>query len=131
MMFRTIGHGRSLEEGRITREDLDCYLALLRDTDTARNELAMGRALFSRTGALHDGIRLADAVLDSIRAPTYFLWGENDPFGGAETARGLVDRIAGAELELMVGGGHAPWLDDLDRAALTVRRFLGRDDGPR
>jgi hypothetical protein len=28
-----------------------------------------------------------EALLAKIKAPTYFFWGENDPAGGADTAR--------------------------------------------
>lgn len=128
MMFRRIGHGPSLEAGRITREDLDAYLALLRDTDTLRNELAAGRVFVSPLRGL-DHLLLPDEILAKIRTPTYFLWGENDPFGDADTARRLVQRMPDAELELMPGAGHAPWLDDLDQCVQVVSRFLGR--GPR
>ena len=40
MLFRRLGHGPKLKDGRITQEDLDCYLAMLRYTDTMRNEIA-------------------------------------------------------------------------------------------
>ena len=35
---------------------------------------------------------IGDEVLSSIRVPTHFLWGENDPFGGPETAKQLVPK---------------------------------------
>jgi len=130
MAFRRIGHDGSLDAGRITPADLDCYLALLRHTDTMRNELALGRALISPLRGL-DRIHLTDATLASIRTPTLFLWGENDPFGGATTARSLVRRIPTAELELLAGAGHAPWLDDLERCVGATAAFLGLRPGDR
>jgi len=126
MMFRQIGHGQSLKTGRITQEMVDWWLALLRYTDTTRNELAMGRAFFSPLGGFDRRIALSDSMLGRIQTPTCFLWGEKDPFGGADTARQLVNRIANAELELLPGAGHAPWLDNLDHAAKMITRFLGR-----
>ena len=123
MTFRRIGHGPSLDDGRITPQDLDCYLALLRDTDTMRNELAMGRALVSPSRGLHR-LNLGDDTLALIHTPTLFIWGTSDPFGGADSARRLVQRMPNAELELMPGAGHAPWLDDLDHCATATRRFL-------
>ncbi len=75
MMLRRIGHGPSLEAGRISWEDIDWYLALLRDTDTLRNELAMGRILMSPLRGL-DPLLLPDSILAKIRTPTYFLWGK-------------------------------------------------------
>jgi len=40
---------------------------------------------------------LSDEVLTKVTAPTYFVWGGNDPFGNAETARQLVARMPDAE----------------------------------
>ena len=121
--FRRIGHGPSLEDGRITREDIECYLALLRETDTLRNELAFARAFVSPLHGLRD-IVLTDELLAAIDAPTLFVWGGRDPFGGEETARGLVARIPGSRLELMPSAGHAPWLDDLESCARSTSAFL-------
>jgi pimeloyl-ACP methyl ester carboxylesterase len=123
MTFRRIGHGPSLDRGQITALDVSTYLALLRDTDTMRNELAMGRALVSPIRGLTD-VRLDDGVLGRVTAPTLFLWGERDPFGGVETAREVVERMPNAELDMVAGAGHAPWLDDLERCVGRAATFL-------
>jgi hypothetical protein len=44
-MFRRIGLRQALDAGRVPQEVLDCYLALLRDTATMRNELRAGLRL--------------------------------------------------------------------------------------
>jgi 2-hydroxy-6-oxonona-2,4-dienedioate hydrolase len=129
-VFRALGDGPALDDGRITPEDIACYLALVRDTDTMRNELAMGRALIRPIGGL-DRIRLPDQVLESIRTPTCLLWGEKDPFGGAEIARRLAARLPNVALELISGAGHAPWLDDVDHCAAATRAFLTVSSEPR
>jgi 2-hydroxy-6-oxonona-2,4-dienedioate hydrolase len=118
-LFRRIGSGRSLDEGRITQIDVDWFLALLRYTDTKRNERAMLRRVRSPNRLV-----LPDSMLGKMATPTSFLWGENDPFGGADTARRLIDRMPNAELEMLPGAGHAPWLDDPDHCAKTISRFL-------
>ncbi len=51
-IFRTVGHGPSLGAGRITRSDLNAYLALLRHTDTLPNELILSRSTVSPLGGL-------------------------------------------------------------------------------
>ena len=61
VIFRGLGHGPSLADGRITAADIDAYLALLRYTDTQRNELAMGRALLSPIRGMRDFL-LPDAL---------------------------------------------------------------------
>ena len=124
LLFRSLGHGPSLDAGRITREDLDCYLALLRNTDTMRNELALGRVVISpRRGP--DPLLLPEGILRMMRTPTLFLWGERDPFGGAAVARRIVASLPNAELELLPGAGHAPWLDALQHCADAASAFLG------
>jgi 2-hydroxy-6-oxonona-2,4-dienedioate hydrolase len=121
-VFRGLGHGAALADGRITPEDIACILALYRHTDTMRNELAMGRALIAPSGRLR--MAFPDELLASIRAPTYLLWGERDPFGGAAVARAVAERLPDATLELLPGAGHAPWLDDLDRCVEVAGSFL-------
>lgn len=123
MTFRRIGHGPSLNDGRITSLDVSTYLALLRHTDTMRNELAMGRALVSPLRGL-TGVRLDDAVLARVTAPTLFVWGGRDPFGGESTAREVVRRMPNATLNLLPTAGHAPWLDDLDACVRATAGFL-------
>ena len=124
LLFRSLGHGPSLDAGRITREDLDCYLALLRNTDTMRNELALGHVVISpRRGP--DPLLLPEGILRMMRTPTLFLWGERDPFGGAAVARRVVASLPNAELELLPGAGHAPWLDALQHCADAASAFLG------
>lgn len=73
---------------------------------------------------MNDSLLLPDSLLASIRTPIYFLWGEDDPNGGGDVARAFVPRIPGAELELMPGVGHAPWMDDPDHVAKVATRFL-------
>jgi pimeloyl-ACP methyl ester carboxylesterase len=77
--------------------------------------------LFSR-------IRLGDALTASelrrLQSPISFFWGEADTFGNASVARALVATLPNARLELVLGGGHLPWLDAPDRAAAHVRGAL-------
>lgn len=124
-IFRTVGHGPSLDAGRITRSDIHAYLALLRYTDTLRNELVLSRSTVSPFRGF-DPRLLPAALLASIRTPTRFIWGGHDPFGGPEIARALVALVPNAELELLPDAGHAPWLDELDRCAASVAEFLSR-----
>jgi pimeloyl-ACP methyl ester carboxylesterase len=129
MLFRRLGHSAKLEDGRITQADLDCYLALLRHTDTMRNEIGPARALISPIRGL-DRLLLTDELLGSVTSPTIFIWGGQDVFGGGDTARELVARIPGAELDLMPEAGHSPWLDDLEYCASAVTGFLSGVERP-
>jgi pimeloyl-ACP methyl ester carboxylesterase len=101
---------------------VDWYLALLRDTDTMRNELSAGPRFPLR--AMDDRLLLPASLLAGIHTPVRFLWGEEDPFGGADIAQQFVELLPDAELELLPGAGHAVWIDDPDHAATTTNRFL-------
>jgi len=56
--------------------------------------------------------------------PVLFLWGEDDPNGGATVARSFAPRLPNAELVLVAGAQHAPWLDDLATCVAHTRTFL-------
>jgi pimeloyl-ACP methyl ester carboxylesterase len=90
-----------------------------------RNELRAGPRLIFPFRGLDERVLLPAELLAKIHTPVYFLWGEEDPFGGADLARRFVTQLPNAELELVAGAGHAVWIDDPDHAATTSRRFLG------
>jgi pimeloyl-ACP methyl ester carboxylesterase len=123
-MLRNIGLKNALESGAFSREALDWYVSLLRDTPTLRNDLKSGPPPVSFRGAANRQVLLPPDLLTAVRAPVHFVWGEDDVFGGAEIARAFVPRISGATLDLMSGTGHAPWMDDLDRAVAAAETFL-------
>lgn len=124
-MFKQIGLRQAMEANRVPHEVIACYLALLRDTDTMRNEIRTGPRLIRLRGGMDKNVLLPSSLLNSIRIPTFFLWGAEDLFGGADVAREFVGQIPGAELELMPGG-HAVWMDDADYVATAVGKFLTR-----
>ena len=126
-MLRQVGLRRAIDTGRFSSEELAWFHALLRDTDTMGNEVRSNRYLSLRHG-LFGGLIVPDEVLASIRNPLLFLWGEDDPFGGAPIARQLVARIPGSQLEMIADAGHAVWVDELDHVAAAITRFLGRPD---
>lgn len=103
----------------------DWYLALHRHTDTMRNEMQLICQGATRRG-WDPAMGLPDELLSRVTAPTYFLWGADDTFGGEEVARRLVDAMPDAVLEMLPDAGHLPWLDDPTRAASVVRGFCGR-----
>lgn len=124
MMFRGIGHAGSLKSGKITPGDVRWLRALLRDTDTLRNEFAMAFLMMSPRRGLKDAALLSDDLLSRVTAPVSLIWGGNDPFGGESVAKDFVRRLPTAELELLAGAGHAPWLDEPERCSKATDRFL-------
>lgn len=124
-MFRQIGLREALDAGLISDEVVDSYLALLRDTDTMRQEL---RARYiSPLRGLDERLVLPATVLGTIRTPVLFLWGEGDPFGDEHVARSVTGLIPGAQLQMIRDAGHAVWMDVPDRAADTLRTFFTAD----
>jgi 2-hydroxy-6-oxonona-2,4-dienedioate hydrolase len=120
-IMRQLGHGKSLAANRISQSFFDWYIELQRHTDTNRNDGEMiGRVLSERAG-----LTLTDELLAKIRVPTIFLWGEDDTFGDLEVACYLAGRMPDARVVSLPGAGHLPWLDDPERAARAVSRFLG------
>jgi 2-hydroxy-6-oxonona-2,4-dienedioate hydrolase len=126
MIFRQIGHGKSLDAGRIPTVFLDWYHAMQRHTDTMANEARMIRSLASVRAGWHPALSLDEDLLGRITTPTYYFWGADDPFGGLDVARQLVASMPAAELEMVPDAGHLPWLDDPARAAVAVASFLQR-----
>jgi pimeloyl-ACP methyl ester carboxylesterase len=122
-MLAQIGLRQALDAGRLSQEGVDWFGALLRHTNTMRNDIDASPILHGLRG-VNDSILLDDELLGRIRAPTQFVWGEEDPFGGADVASRFVAKVPGAQLELIAGGGHAVWLDDPDGVAEGAQRFL-------
>jgi pimeloyl-ACP methyl ester carboxylesterase len=123
-IFRGIGLGRALDEGRISDEAIAAYAALLRHTSTLRNDLALGRLFLSPVRGLDPRLALSPANRGRIGAPALFLWGDVDPFGGADVARSFVEPFADARLEIVPDAGHATWMDDPSGTAGAVAAFL-------
>jgi pimeloyl-ACP methyl ester carboxylesterase len=122
MIMRQLGLGPAIADGRVSTEMRDWFLSLLRDTRTMRNETNLPRAIL-KTGGRNPEM-LPVSLVENVRCPVRFVWGGNDPFGGAEVAEPFIAGFPNAELELWPEASHAPWFDDADRAAATVTDFL-------
>ena len=81
-----VGHGASLAAGRITDSYIEWHVAMSRDSDWARHERDMVRAIVKRDG-LVDGLIPLPEELASIRHPVLMV------FGTADSAR-LRRRVA-------------------------------------
>ena len=130
-MLRQVGLRRAIDSGRMGDAAIDWYHSLLRDTPTMRGEMATaGGTAMRPIKGLDPGLLLDDELLARITAPTLFLWGDDDVFGGATTARRFAAGVPGAELRLLPGFGHAPWMDDAEAVAEPLRAFLAGSPTP-
>lgn len=127
MIMRRIGHGASLDAGRMPQAFVDWYLALQRHTDTMVNDGDLIGRLIPRG----DEVRLSDDLLRRVTVPTLFWWGADDTFGGEAVARRFVTTMPQAEFTMVPEAGHLPWLDDPEGAAAATLDFLGVGVGHR
>jgi pimeloyl-ACP methyl ester carboxylesterase len=71
--------------------------------------------------------RTMAAALDSLQVPVLVIWGERDPWWGAEVLEAYTARLPGARIERLAEASHWPWLDDPAAIGL-VTSFLGVPD---
>jgi pimeloyl-ACP methyl ester carboxylesterase len=122
-MLKQIGLRRAVESGTFGPVEMAWFLSLLRDTDTMRNEIDAAPRMVTMRG-FSDETLLPPSLLAQVTSATYFLWGEEDPMGGADIASGFASHVPNSRLELMAQAGHAPWMDDPDHVAERVAAFL-------
>jgi pimeloyl-ACP methyl ester carboxylesterase len=123
-LLSQIGLKRAINTGAFTSEMLDWTVSLMRDTNTLANDLRASPRIVTPIKGLNRQVLLTDDLLARISMPTLFLWGDEDPNGGAKVARTFVPRLPNAELEIISEAGHAPWIDDLARCTSKTREFL-------
>jgi len=124
LIMKQLGLGRALENGRVSDELINWFLALLRYTDTMANELRASPKIITPIGGINTGMVLSAQLLAQIAAPTLLIWGGEDPMGGEEVARRFAAMIDNATVEMLPLAGHAPWIDDPQRCASLVGEFL-------
>ncbi len=125
-ILRQLGHGASLDAGRMPRSLTDWHMELQRHTDTMKND---GETIGSlaRGARINPGLTLSEDLLGSVKTPTLYPWGSDDGFGGENVARNLERLIPEARLEMIPGSGHLPWLDFPTEIGAPTRAFL--DEG--
>jgi 2-hydroxy-6-oxonona-2,4-dienedioate hydrolase len=126
-IFRAIGSGEAIADGRMSGEAIDAYVALLRWTPTLRNDRSLGRLFFSAGHGLDERILLTDEERRRVATPTAFLWGGRDAFGDEAIAREFVAPFPSATLRVVPAAGHALWVDDLALAGRFIREALARE----
>jgi pimeloyl-ACP methyl ester carboxylesterase len=126
-IMRQIGHGKSLDSGRIPQEFMDWYLGLQCHTDTMEHDGNLIGMAASFRGGFDPKLTLTDRTLSSITTPTLFLWGEDDGFGGREVADAVVGPMPKADLEMIENAGHLPWLDYPSEIGSRTRTFLTQE----
>ena len=122
-LLKQIGLRRAVETGRFGEAEIAWFRSVLRDTNTMRAEIGAAPRVMTLRGFNRDTL-LPPVLLAGITVPVLFLWGTDDPIGDAAVARAFVGEIPRAQLELIAGAGHAPWIDEPDLVAARTRAFL-------
>jgi pimeloyl-ACP methyl ester carboxylesterase len=102
---------------------LNWHVALMRETKTMRNERALIRATLGR-GGWRTEVTFEGQDLALLQQPMLYVYGTNDPESTVDQVRHLVGMLPNAELHLVGGGGHLPWLDDPGQVGARVGGFL-------
>jgi pimeloyl-ACP methyl ester carboxylesterase len=96
------------------------------DRDTRRAVLELYRST-------KDPNALAELLAPTFREldrPALIVWGAGDPYMPVEYARGNLEGFPSAEVVILEGSGHWPWIDDPEGAAGAILPFLRRQAGP-
>jgi pimeloyl-ACP methyl ester carboxylesterase len=123
-MWRSIGHGASLEEGRLGQAYLEWWGALLEHTDSLRNDVAAMGWLRGRPGSYAPEHLIGPSDRARISVPTLLVWGEHETFGDLAAAETIVEPIPNADLVVIDGAGHLPWIDAPDTVAALVDQLV-------
>lgn len=124
--LRGLGHGPSLDAGRMPPGFAPWRVSFDNDTDSMRHERDLVKAVLGGSG-WKPGSVLGDDDLRRVSAPVLMVLGDGDSIGSPEVFRAMLGRLGGRDgrLEVLDGAGHLPWLDHPDRVAALVAHFLG------
>jgi 2-hydroxy-6-oxonona-2,4-dienedioate hydrolase/4,5:9,10-diseco-3-hydroxy-5,9,17-trioxoandrosta-1(10),2-diene-4-oate hydrolase len=69
-------------------------------------------------------VALTAGQLAQVTQPVQLIWGENDPFGAPGVGEQAAAIIPDAELHVIPGAGHVPWVDHPEQVGTLASRFL-------
>jgi len=118
-----LGHGYSLKHQLIPDGFIEWYMSLFNNTGTQINEIAMVTKVYP-SGKIKASFEIKDEELKKITQPVLLLWSVDDPFGDIETAQHLQSKIKNSVLISFENSGHLPWLDNSERHAEDIQKFI-------
>jgi len=83
---------------------------------------SMVRAVGTTFGFRHH-LRLDDEV-ERLDVPTRFVWGDTDAFAPPSIAEDLAPRMPDADIVVLSGAGHVPYLEQPEAVTAVVNEFL-------
>ena len=122
-----LGHGSSLEQGKIPELLIDLYAATSRYTRAMHNERELVRSTLTGQG-FADGFMLTDEEIQAIDSPTLMIYGTNDPIGSTQIWQQFVNLMPHATLEIIDNAGHLNWYDSpAEVSQQLIDHFTRRD----
>ena len=121
--MKEIGHGYSIERGRIADFFMEWYVSLWNNTDTIKNDFDLISKVVQK-GQQNPEFVLHDHEIEKLGSRSLWLWGKDDAFAGSEVARRITGKVSNAILVEFDNSGHLPWLDNPDDHAGLIREFL-------
>ncbi len=112
MMRRNIYHDRR----RITPDQVDSVAVTALTPEGRRAQASMALNLIGR--------HPVDSFLPALDLPVLLIWGEKDRLLPPRWAGRFLELLAGARLCRIPQSGHLPQLEDPERTADAIRRFL-------
>jgi len=122
--LKQFGLGKAIDSGVFDDTMVDWVYNLFANTDTTANEVRSTPQLFTPIRGQNTDVHHSDSLLSKLTMPVLFLWGAEDPNGGAAIAKSFAARLPNSELVLIPGAEHAPWLDDLETCVTRTQDFL-------
>lgn len=121
--LRDIGHGPSLDAGRIPDEFFKWRVEFARHTDSMRHERDMVRAILGRHG-FKPGVGLERTELATVEPPVLMIYGTADPVGSVPIWNDQLGGLPDSQLSVIDNGGHLSWWDDPKQVGTLVDNFL-------
>ncbi len=104
------------------------YRVLARGGAIPGNQASL-RSLMSEQGSftrMHPLFDLREELI-GIDRPTGFVWGTEDSFWPPDVGKPVVDRMPNADLRVLEGHGHMPWMEPGEETERAVTTFLDGD----
>jgi pimeloyl-ACP methyl ester carboxylesterase len=101
----------------------DLLLAAQKMPDAGRSIRELLHAALQLRGARRE-VALSAEDLTRVRRPALFIWGTRDAFGSPDIGREAIRLVRDAELKIIDGGGHVPWIGHPAEVAAAAAPFL-------
>ncbi len=120
-----LGHGPSLEDGRMPPQFVSWKVELTNETRWRVNEREMVRS-FLGPGGWKRGLTFQPKELGDIEVPVLMLYGTEDPVGSESTWRSFVEAIPDAKIAVHPNAGHLLWFDQPQEVAARMTEHMVR-----